>query len=58
MALSLGLNAWGMSLKQICEAIDQEFYVLSDAHYQRYFLGGALAEKAAEEALIDMVARV
>lgn len=44
-------NSDTLDLKQICSAIDQEFYILSDAHYQRYFLDGVLAVKAVEEAL-------
>lgn len=44
-------NSESLDLKQLCAAIDSEFYILSDAHYQRYFLGGVLATKAAEEAL-------
>lgn len=27
----------GLSLKALCEEIDQEFYMLSVAHYERYF---------------------
>jgi hypothetical protein len=30
----------GLSVKELCKIIDDEFYLLSDAHYQRYVKAG------------------
>lgn len=39
--LKLTLEAKGLPLKQVCEDIDREFYALSVAHYERYFMNFA-----------------
>lgn len=39
--LKLTSEAAGLSLKQVCDDIDREFYALSVAHYERYFMNFA-----------------
>ena len=39
--LRLTAETSGLPLKQVCEDIDQEFYALSVAHFERYFINFA-----------------